>query len=139
MIEAQELIVLRGKVQAGAVTGEAGDDASVLFAEPGGFERLAKVLPASGSIGGEAFSFIRGQRMDRSREGTNGLLDALIGRRQFELGIERFEVMTKLLTERQGIIGWGCDRVSHSGEGDDTGRTAAVTTSHLSLFTRRIP
>lgn len=138
-VEAQELIVFGWQVQAGSIAGEATDDASVLFAEPGGFERLAKVLPASDSISGEAVSFIRGQRMDRSREGANGLLDALIGRCQFELGIKRFEVMTELLTERQGIIGRGCERVSHSGEGDDTGRTAAVTTAHPSLFIRRIP
>jgi len=43
--------------------------------------------------------------VDRGREGTNGLLDALIGRRQLELGVERFEVMTELLSERQGMIG----------------------------------
>ena len=53
--------------------------------------------------------------MDRSREGANGVLDALIGWRQLELGVERFEVMTELLSKRQGMIGYRICRFRHGG------------------------
>ena len=66
--------------------------------------------------------------MNRSREGTNGLLDALIGRRQLELGVEPFEVMTELLSKRQGMIDCGNGRFRHGDEKDDTGSTVVVTT-----------
>ena len=63
------------------------------------------MLPSCGSIGGQILAFQRWQRVNRGREGTNGLLNAFIGRRQLELGIERFEMMAELLSKRQGMIG----------------------------------
>ena len=87
----------------------------MFFAEPGRFKGLTKVLPPRGRVGGQTRALQRRQRVDRGREGTNGLLDALIGRRQLELGVERFEVMTELLSERQGMIGWGRRRFRHDG------------------------
>ena len=104
-IQAQELIVFGGEIQAGPVAGETRNDTAMFLVEPGRFKGLAEVLPPRGSVGGQTRPFQRRQRVDRGREGTNGLLDALIGRRQLELGVECFEVMTELLSERQGVIG----------------------------------
>ncbi|MGH7220670.1 MAG: hypothetical protein ACREI1_10105, partial [Nitrospiraceae bacterium] len=74
-----------------------------------------KVLPPRGGVGGQTRALQRRQRVDRGRERTNGLLDALIGRRQLELSVERFEVMTELISKRQGMIGCGRSRFRHGG------------------------
>ena len=114
------MIVFGGKIQAGPVAGETRNDAAMFLAEPGRFKGLTKVLPSHGCVGGEARALQRRQRVNGGREGTNGLLDALIGRRQLELGVEHFEVMTELLSKRQGVIGCGSSRFRHGDGKDDT-------------------
>ena len=114
-IQIEELIVFGGEVQAGPVPGETRNDAAMFPAEPGRFKRLTKVLPSRGGVGGETCALQWRQRVNRSREGTNGLLDAFIGRRQLELSVECFKVMAELLSKRQGMVGCGNSRFRHSG------------------------
>ncbi len=127
-VQTQELIVFGGEVQSGPVAGETCNDAPMFFAEPGRFKGLTKVLPSRGRVGGQTCTFRRRQRVNRSREGTNGFLDALIRRRQLELSVKRFEVMAEFFSKRQGMIGCGNSRFRHGGQKDDTGWTVVVTT-----------
>ena len=114
-IQTQEPIVFGGEIQAGPVAGETRNNAAMFLAEPGRFKGLTKVLPPRAGVGGQTRALQRRQRVDRGREGTDSLLNALIGRRQLELGVERFEVMTKLLSKCQGMIGCGRNRFRHGG------------------------
>jgi hypothetical protein len=114
-IQTQELIVFGRQIQAGPVAGEPRNDAAMFFAEPGRAKGLAKVLPSRGSVVGQARALQRRQRVNGGGEGTNGFLDALIGRRQPELGVERFEVMTKLLSKRHGMVGCEGSWFRHGG------------------------
>ena len=82
----------------------------MFLAESGRFKGLTKVLPSHGRVGGQTRALQRRQHVDRGREGTNGFFDALIGRCQLELGVEPFEMMTELLSKRQGMIGCGRSR-----------------------------
>src|SRR5688572_9086665 len=109
----------------------------MFLAEPGRFKGLTKLLPSRGRVGGEMCALQERQRMNRGCEGTNRLLDALIGRRQLELGVERLEVMAELLSERQHRIDWGRSRFRHSSRKYDTGKTVVATTYHPSFSTRR--
>jgi hypothetical protein len=54
------------------------------------------------------------------------------------LGVEGFEVMTELLSKRQGVIRCGRSRFRHGGQKYDTRRSVVATTCHPSLFTRRL-
>ena len=114
-IETQEQIILRREIQAGPGAGETRNDTAMFLAEAGRFKGLTKMLPPCGRVGGQTCALQRRQRVDRGREGTNGLLDALIGRRQLELGVESFEVMTEFLSKRQGRIGCRRNRFRHGG------------------------
>ena len=136
-IQIEEFIILSGKIQAGPVTGETRNDAAMFLAESGRFKGLTKVLPSHGCVGGEACALRRRQRVNRGREGTNGLLDAFVGRRQLELGIEQFEVMTELLSKRLDMIGCGSSRFRHGDEKDDTRSHSVATTGCSCLFLRR--
>ena len=98
-IQVQKVIVFGGEIQTGPVAGETCNDAAMFFVEPGRFKGLTKEPPSSCDVGGQTCALQWRQRMDRGREGTNSLLDALIGRRKFELGVKRFEVMTELFSK----------------------------------------
>ena len=137
-IQIEEQIIFGREVQTGPVTGETCNDATMFLAEPGRFKSPAKGLPSRGCVGGETRALRWWQRVEGCREGTNGLLDTLIGRRQFELGIEQFEVMTELLSKHQDMIGCGNGWVRHGDETDDTGSTSVATTGCRCLFIRRI-
>src|SRR6185369_16853685 len=76
--------------------------------------------------------------MDRGRQGTNRALDALIGRRQLELSIERFEVMAEFLSKRQSMINCRRSRFRHGGEPYDTGSVVVATIRHLCGCSRRL-
>ena len=127
-IQTQELIILSGKIQAGPVAGEARNDAAMFLAEPGRFKGLTKLLPSRGRIGVQTRALCRRQRVTRGCEGTNGLLDALIGRRQLELSVECFEMMTEFLSECQHRIDGGRSRFRHGSRKYDTGSTVVATT-----------
>src|SRR5262245_31758798 len=110
----------------------------MFLAEPGRLKCLAKILPPRGSIGGQACALQGWQRVDRGREGTNGLLHALIGRCQLELGVERFEVITKLLSKCERMIRLDRGWFRHDGQNNDTGRTAVGTTCYPCILTGSI-
>src|SRR6185295_461898 len=111
----QELIILGGENQTGPVASETRNNAAMFLAQPGRFKGLTKLLPSRGRIGVQTGTLRRRQRVNRGCEGTNGLLDALIGRRQLELSVECFEMMTELLSKRQGVIRCGRSRFRHVG------------------------
>ena len=75
--------------------------------------------------------------MDGGREEANGLLNALIGWCEFELGVECFEVMAEFLSKRQSVIGCRNSRFRHGGQEDDTGSAGVATTGCRYLFIRR--
>lgn len=95
----KKLVVFRWKVEAGAITGQAGDDSAVFLAETGRFEREAELFPTPRVVGCEPYLVCWRDGFDGCCERSDGLLDAFVRRCQFQLSIERFEMMSELFLQ----------------------------------------
>ncbi|MDK2742005.1 MAG: hypothetical protein NDI90_03760 [Nitrospira sp. BO4] len=95
------MIVFGRQVQDRSVAGKAGDDTSMFFDETGGLEGMPELLPLQSGIGYNPKLFVLGQRVDGGRQGSNGFFHALIGRSQFELGIETLQVAAEFIFKEQ--------------------------------------
>jgi len=91
------MIVLGRQVQGRSIAGKAGDDASMFFDETGGLKGMPELLPLQGRIGYNPNLFVLGQRVDGRRQGSNSFFHALIGRSQFELGVETLQVAAEFI------------------------------------------
>ncbi len=86
--------------------GEGGDDPAMLLMKPRRDEGVAKPLPLQRGIGHEAFAFCCRKGAGARHEVSDGLFYAVVGRRQFQLGIEDLQMAAEFRAhEGQGIRG----------------------------------
>lgn len=74
----------------------------MLFSQSGGFEGTAELLPFQRRLLRKSSLLSVRQAVDGGRQRADRLLDAFIGRRQLEPGVEGFQVKPKFIAERQG-------------------------------------
>ena len=110
------MVVLRGQTETLSVPRQPCNDAAMFLGESRRFERPAELFPFLPRILRKTSPLSVRQAVHICRQGTDGLLDAFIGRRQFELRVERFQMSAEFFAERQNEIRLGGGRVGHGEE-----------------------
>ncbi len=98
------MVILRRQVKSVFVVRQAGDDAAMFLGESRCLERLPKMGPFHLGILSQTDLLSIRQAVHRSSQGTDGFLDAFVGRRQLEVRVECLEMRPKFFTQRLNEI-----------------------------------
>lgn len=107
------MVVLLRQVEVRPFPGEAGNDAAVFLGQSRGFECTAELLPFHFRILGQTSLLSVRQTMHGRGQGSDGLFDAFIGRREPEPRVKKFQMRPEFLAQRPGCFGLSGGWLSH--------------------------